>query len=241
MLSNAPRLDPAMTAQYNYERIENEFYPTPIKFVDCLAAHFPLSEMTWWEPCAGQGHIALTVEKITGDYVEKSDIMAYELAEGLFLDDVEIVDFLATTEAPEGVTGIITNPPYLTINVVDEPEEGEDDWRHLEPLARKYGMMGKRVSLAELFLRHAIALMKPVDGVVAMFLRNEFDCGKKRMDLFGDRHGYALKVVCTERPRWIAGSTGSPRHNYSWFVFDHASQDEPVVKYAHPKSSKPIV
>lgn len=246
MLSDAPRLDPGMTAQYNYERIENEFYPTPSKFVDCLAAHLPLADVIWWEPCVGKGHIAFRVEAITGEIVDKSDIMAYDLGVDTFIDDVMIADFLALTVAPDGVTGIITNPPYLTINVVDAPVVNkktgklDDDWRHLEPLARKYGMKGKRISLAELFLRHAIALMEPVNGIVAMFLRNEFDCGSKRADLFSHHPSYALKVVCTERPRWIEGSTGSPRHNYSWFVFDHMNDADAVIKYQHPKNAKPL-
>lgn len=235
-----------MTGQYNYERIENEFYPTPTKFVNCLAAHIPLGATKWWEPCAGQGHIAATVEAITGDVVICSDLVKYpDHPERLgFADRIYIADFLAMTEAHPGVTGIITNPPYVTINIVDAPGEGEgeDDWRHLEPLARKYGMKGKRISLAELFLHHAIALMSPVNGKVAMFLRNEFDCGKKRSILFNGVN-FAMKIVCTERPRWIEGSKGSPRHNYSWFVFDFTNMDTDGgrVRYQHPATATPII
>lgn len=241
MLSDAARRDPAMSGQYNYERIENEFYPTPVKFVDCLAEHLPLGFIEWWEPCAGKGHIALAVEAITHSRVEVSDLVRYpDHPERIgFGERVVIADFLAQTKAPEGIRGIITNPPYLTINVEGEPGEGEDDWRHLAGLARKYGLKGSKVSLAELFLRHAIALMYPVGGTVAMFLRNEFDCGSKRMDLFQSR-AFAMKVICTERPRWIEGSTGSPRHNYSWFVFQSHNRDAPVTRYSHPKSATPI-
>lgn len=73
--------------------------------------------------------------------------------------------------------------------------------------------------LPEEFIRHALRLMQPVKGQVAMFLRNEYDCGKGRMDLFG-LPPFHKKIIVTKRPRWIAGSTGSPRHNYSWFVWD---------------------
>ncbi len=227
-----------MSGQVNYERIANEFYPTPTGFVRCLASHFSLHDTNWWEPACGEGHIAFEVVKLTGVAVRCSDIIRYpKFGDKVHL--VEEVDFLSLREAPRGVTGIITNPPYLTINVVDEPEEGEDDWRYLAPLARSYGIRSKRVSLAELFLRHAIELMRPVQGKVAMFLRNEFDCGSKRMNLF-QHSTYQMKIICTERPRWIEGSTGSPRHNYSWYCFDWRNESDPVVRYAHPKTAKPI-
>jgi hypothetical protein len=88
--------------------------------------------------------------------------------------------------------------------------------------------------LAEKFARHAIKLMKPVRGQVAMFLRNEFDCGKGRMDLFG-LPPFHKKIVVTKRPRWIEGSTGSPRHNYSWFIWDWRHKAGSAgIAYSHP-------
>ena len=71
-------------------------------------------------------------------------------------------------------------------------------------------------SLAEEFVRKALDLTYPSGGV-AMLLRNEWDCASSRIDLFG--RPFARKIVLTWRPRWIAGSTGSPRHNYAWFVW----------------------
>lgn len=236
-MSEAARKDPAMTGQYDYDRIENEFYPTPVGFVRCLAEHFPLFGTDWWEPCAGQGHIAMTVESITHNRVEVSDVVRYpdhpNFVQG-FSKRVVLADFLALEAAPPGVDGLISNPPYLTIYLTD-PE-----WSHLKPLALKYGMRGNKISLAELFLRHAIALMEPVKGKVFFFLRNEFDCGSKRMDLFKTHPAYAGKVVCTERPRWIEGSTGSPRHNYSWVCFDWTHRGVSPVFYSHPKTAKPL-
>jgi hypothetical protein len=88
--------------------------------------------------------------------------------------------------------------------------------------------------LAEKFARHAIKLMQPVRGQVAMFLRNEFDCGKNRMDLFG-LPPFHKKIVVTKRPRWIAGSTGSPRHNYAWFIWDWRHKaGSGGIAYSHP-------
>lgn len=245
MFSDAARKDPAMTGQYDYERIENDFYPTPPKFLKCLTAFvqtYGIRPTNWWEPCAGQGHLALAMEDLTGERVTVTDLVRYpdHPERPGFANRVEIRDFLATTSADVQnyvVDGIITNPPYITFKVTD-PE-----FAHLRDLAYKYGCVcpkTKRVSMAELFLRHALALMEPVKGRVAMFLRNEFDCASGRMDLFTSP-AFDCKIVATERPRWIEGSTGSPRHNYAWFVFDFQNIDLPArAHYAHPASAVPI-
>jgi hypothetical protein len=69
------------------------------------------------------------------------------------------------------------------------------------------------------FITKSLDLMKPVDGSVAMLLRNEFDSASKRTKLFA-HPAFSLKLVLTKRPRWIEDSTGSPRHNYAWFCWD---------------------
>lgn len=94
--------------------------------------------------------------------------------------------------------------------------------------------------LAEKFVRHALELMEPVKGQVSMFLRNEFDSGKTRMDLF-NQPPFHKKIIVTKRPRWIAGSTGSPRHNYAWYCWDfrHVKGAASIV-YSHPASAKPV-
>jgi hypothetical protein len=94
--------------------------------------------------------------------------------------------------------------------------------------------------LAEQFVRKALELTEDRGGVVAMFLRNEWDCAKERMYLF-NQHPFAMKVVVTKRPRWIKGSTGSPRHSFSWFVWDWSKPPEAQaqVRYIHPKLARP--
>jgi len=86
-------------------------------------------------------------------------------------------------------------------------------------------------SVAEEFIRHAIKLTEPRKGAVAMLLRNEYDCAAGRVDLF--RHpAFAAKLVLTKRPRWIAGSKGSPRHNYAWYVWDWSTHGhEPTIMW----------
>lgn len=91
--------------------------------------------------------------------------------------------------------------------------------------------------MPEQFIKHALKLMQPVKGQVAMFLRNEYDSSKGRMPLFG-LPPFHKKIVVTKRPRWVAESTGSPRHNYSWFVWDWRHKAGAAgVAYAHPDSA----
>jgi hypothetical protein len=73
--------------------------------------------------------------------------------------------------------------------------------------------------IAEQFVRHALSITGPFQKV-AMLLRNEWDCAHTRTDLFKDSN-FKLKIVLTRRPRWVKESTGAPRHNYAWYVWDH--------------------
>lgn len=73
--------------------------------------------------------------------------------------------------------------------------------------------------------------------VVAMLGRNELDSsGKDRKHLFGGCPEYAAKLVLTWRPKWIADSKGSPRHNYAWFIWSTAAEvkrrNGPQIFYA---------
>lgn len=93
---------------------------------------------------------------------------------------------------------------------------------------------------AEKFLRHALWLTRNNGGYVCFLLRNEFDCGKGRRDLFGSKRFHG-KIVLTKRPRWIEGTTGSPRHNYAWFIFGpelDERTDLNTTSYYHPDDWK---
>jgi hypothetical protein len=70
--------------------------------------------------------------------------------------------------------------------------------------------------------------------LVAMLARNELDCAKERTNLFKNCPEYAAKIVLTWRPRWIKDSTGSPRHQYAWFIFRNKADitGDPVILYA---------
>jgi hypothetical protein len=76
--------------------------------------------------------------------------------------------------------------------------------------------------LAREFIYQALKLTERASGMVAMLLRNEYDCAASRRWLF-ERESFASKLVLTKRPKWrdAAESTASPRHNFAWYVWDH--------------------
>lgn len=84
---------------------------------------------------------------------------------------------------------------------------------------------------AEEFVQQAMILTQPTQGVAALLLRHEYDCAAGRIALF-NRPPFARKVVLTFRPRWIADSTGAPRHNYAWYIWDWKWTGDPVLSYA---------
>jgi hypothetical protein len=125
------------------------------------------------------------------------------------------IDFLACPTAP----GALLNYGNKRFAIITNPPYGD---------------------LAEQFIRQALKLTKERGGLVAMFLRNEYDCAKERMDLFNE-HPFAMKIIVTKRPRWIAGSKGSPRHTYAWYVWDWSKPPESAasIRYIHPKLARP--
>jgi hypothetical protein len=195
-----------MCGQVKYERIADDHYPTPPEYVDLLAHHIDVTQISVWEPACGEGHISKRLSKL-GAYVISTDLVDRGFGTGG-------IDFLKCPRVPKallnrGQPAIITNPPYGT--------------------------------LADDFLAAALELAAPVDGLVALFMRNEWDCGDKRTAKFFEHPAYAMKIISTKRPRWIAGSTGSPRHNYAWYVWDFRSVGEDArIKYLHPKNARPI-
>jgi hypothetical protein len=83
-------------------------------------------------------------------------------------------------------------------------------------------------TLAELFIQKAIDLTERCGGMVAMLMRNEYDCAAGRRYLFESK-AFASKLVLTRRPRWLDANqqhSASPRHNFAWFLWDwrHAGQ-----------------
>lgn len=73
---------------------------------------------------------------------------------------------------------------------------------------------------AEEFIVQALKLTRRASGMVAMLLRNEYDCAATRRYLF-EQEPFAQKLVLTKRPKWSeAEPKASPRHNFSWYLWD---------------------
>ena len=78
------------------------------------------------------------------------------------------------------------------------------------------------------FVSHALKLALPTGGMVAMLLRHEFDCAKRRRPMF-ETLPFALKLTMTTRPHWMENTGNSPRHNFAWFVWDAQHQGPPTL------------
>lgn len=87
----------------------HDVYETPPEAVLALINGIGLPDRIW-EPACGPGSIVKTLRG-DGFNVFASDLVDYGCP-----DQESGVDFLETASAPEGVTAIVTNPPYKLAN-----------------------------------------------------------------------------------------------------------------------------
>ena len=89
--------------------------------------------------------------------------------------------------------------------------------------------------LATEFCEHALRLMEPVNGMVAMLLRTDFDHAKSRTHLFRDCPAFTKKVVLMKRICWFVEANGkpkaSPSFNHAWFIWDWKHEGAPTIAY----------
>lgn len=86
--------------------------------------------------------------------------------------------------------------------------------------------------LAQAFIEHAIKLMKPNNGLVAMLLRTDYDHAKTRQHLFSGCSIFAKKLVLTKRIVWFERPGAAPSFNHAWFMWDWLHEGPPVIAYA---------
>ena len=84
---------------------------------------------------------------------------------------------------------------------------------------------------AQAFVERALDATNGTNGKVAMLLRNEWDSAKTRQHLFSLCPEFALKLVLTKRPKWFADEKASPRHNFSWFVWDWTHEGPAEIRW----------
>jgi hypothetical protein len=89
--------------------------------------------------------------------------------------------------------------------------------------------------LATEFCEHALRLMEPVNGMVAMLLRTDFYHAKSRSHLFRDCPAFAKKLVLMKRIAWFVEDDGkpkaSPSFNHAWYIWDWKHSGPPTIAY----------
>lgn len=198
------RQDPAALGTSGYERLQNDHYVTPERTVRSLLSVIrdDVPSFAIWEPFCGDGAFTNLLKDDALNIVS-TDIEKY----GDFEPDALMNFFdIKTQKAAE----------FLRGNGVDHIVTTLEDVAKLKGFTPDIIISNPPYTEAERCVRHAIELMQESKGDVIMLLRNEWDCAKSRKDLF-DHPAFYGKIVLHHRPRWIAGSTGAPRHNYAYF------------------------
>lgn len=87
-------------------------------------------------------------------------------------------------------------------------------------------------NLADQFVRHALDVTKRENGRVAMLLPMQFDCAKRRHDLF-QKPPFKAKYTLTRRIRWenLEQRKAGPSQNHAWFVWDWRYEGQPFLGY----------
>lgn len=118
-------------------------------------------------------------------------------------------DFFSASHVPTDVGAIVTNPPF-----------------------------GPGGRTAYQFIWHALRLVEPRKGLVAMLLRDDFDSAGGRQELF-QHPAFDRKIVLTERIRWtnLEQKAAGPSGSHAWFVWDFKrdTSKPPTLHYAGRK------
>lgn len=89
--------------------------------------------------------------------------------------------------------------------------------------------------LAPQFIEHALRLMEPVDGFVAMLLRTNFDHAKSRTHLFRDCPAFSKKIVFLKRIVWFVEDDGrpkaSPSMDHCWMIWNWRHDGPATIAY----------
>lgn len=88
--------------------------------------------------------------------------------------------------------------------------------------------------LAERFVVHALELMRPVNGLVAMLMPHAWDMAQERAFLFEPHPAWVRKIAIRKRIRWFEGTTGNPRGFHAWFVWDWSLGEQLPMTYWNP-------
>lgn len=189
-----------------YARRERDLYETPEWVTEALTPHLLRKPGLIWEPACGSGKMVRALSGSLGDCWAL--IHGTDIATGVDFLAADLPDFFEGT--PLMPRGDINGKPDAIIT--NPPYE-----------------------LGAQFCEHAIRLMEPVGGMVAMLMRTDFDHAKSRAHLFRDCPAFAKKVVLTKRIVWFEPEPGakgkSPSFNHSWWIWDWKHEGAPTIAY----------
>ena len=96
-----------MGKRSNFERIERDFYPTPISALAPLVPHLPIA-FDYIEPCAGDGRLIEHLKTLTNGVCIKATDIEPQLDKGISKEDALTIKW----DAYKSNTYCITNPPW---------------------------------------------------------------------------------------------------------------------------------
>jgi hypothetical protein len=192
-----------------YERKENDFYPTPSDLVTGLA--LGLSRLgielpqVALDPCGGDGALRRSLPP--------------------FGIDVRLTDLYPETYA--AADGYVTRQPH--------DASGIEHLRHAFELASPD--CTAVITNTPHNTREACAIVENlivlVEGqhvdLVATLFRSIWGAEPGRLPYL-NRPSFYGEIICCWRPRWIAGSEGSPMHAYTWYVWRNMRGSGPSLK-----------
>jgi hypothetical protein len=192
-----------------YERKANDFYLTPSDLATSLALGLPRLGLdlpgVWLDPCGGDGALRRCLRPFGID-VRLSDLYPemYPAADG-----------------------------YLT----DQPLDASNP----EHLRHAFELVGadctaiitntpRRTQEACAIVENLIALVEGQRvGFIAALFRSIWGAEPGRLHYL-TRPSFYAEILCCWRPRWIAGSEGSPMHAYAWYVWRNTLRSGPSLK-----------
>ena len=215
-MTTAPK--PAREHSYRlsvYQRRANDFYPTPSELAISLAL--------------GLSRLGLDLPRIALDPCGGDGALRHGLAP--FGADVRLTD-LYPDKYP-GADGYVTNRALDA----SDPE-------HLTHAFRLAGAgctaiitnTPHNTDEACAIIENLIALVEEqqVEFAAALF-RSIWGAEPGRL-AYLNRPSFFGEILCCWRPRWIAGSQGSPMHAYAWYVWRKDPRSGPSLKVRVGKS-----
>jgi hypothetical protein len=192
-----------------FERKPNDFYPTPSELAISLAIGLPRLGLDLprvaLHPCGGDGALRHGLAPFGVD-VRLSD---------LYPDKYPGADGYVTSRSldasnPEHLTNSLELAgPDCTAIVTNSPHRTDE----------ACAIVTNLISLAE---------GQHVEFVAALF-KSIWGAEPGRLPFF-NRPSFFGEILCCWRPRWIAGSQGSPMHAYAWYVWRKEPRSGPSLK-----------